>query len=136
MSVVGNIELQLFKVFNPSCGCCLDLGRIQGNRGRNVFFNNDNLYLPLRQNGILPMTKIKRIHYDKQMIEKNNFFKTMPSNSIKDEIKTTIIPDNDDNLSKFSNAPMVSIGIGQNMGGGKLPVSLTGLLSDRKLNRF
>ena len=136
MSVVGNIELQLFKVFNPSCGCCLDLGRIPGNRGRNVFFNNDSLYLSLRESGIVPMTKIKRIHYDKQMQERNNFFKTMPSNSIKEEIKTTIIPDNEDKFSRFSNAPMVSVGIGQNIGGGKLPVSLTGLLTDRKLNRF
>lgn len=60
-SVVGNIEMQLEKIYLHSCSVLIDLGLFPGNTGRNIFFNNDTLYTKLRTMGILPITKIKRI---------------------------------------------------------------------------
>ena len=61
MSVVGNIELQLERIYRHSRAVLMDLGSFPGNTGRNIFFNSDTLYAKLRDMGILPMIKIKRI---------------------------------------------------------------------------
>lgn len=39
----------------------LEIGNYILDRGKNIFFTNDKLYLPLKKFGLLPFTKIKRI---------------------------------------------------------------------------
>jgi hypothetical protein len=41
--------------------CFLKLTEIDSQNGKNIFFNNDNLYLKIRDQGYLPFTKLKRI---------------------------------------------------------------------------
>ena len=39
----------------------LKIGKFGLEKGHNIFFTNDYLYLPLKKSGLLPFTKIKRI---------------------------------------------------------------------------
>ncbi len=64
-SVVNNVELRLTDIFR-SKNCFLKIGSLPSNRGHNIFFNNDQLYLPLYNNNQLPFIKLKRIIQDKQ----------------------------------------------------------------------
>ena len=58
--LVTNGELMLTKWF-PNYKCFLTIGNIPSNHGLNVFFANDELYTLLKNNGLLPFTKLKRI---------------------------------------------------------------------------
>jgi hypothetical protein len=58
--VVSNGELMLTKWF-PNHKCFLKIGNIPLNHGHNIFFNNDALYIPLKKNGLLPFSKLKRV---------------------------------------------------------------------------
>jgi hypothetical protein len=58
--VINNFELKMvnwFKTYN----CFLKIGNFKLQNGHNIFFTNDELYLPLKNNGLLPFTKLKRI---------------------------------------------------------------------------
>jgi hypothetical protein len=46
-----------FKTHN----CFLKIGGSPLNRVNNIFFTNDALYFPLKNLGLLPFTKVKRI---------------------------------------------------------------------------
>jgi hypothetical protein len=46
-----------FETYN----CFLKIGNFVLERGHNIFFTNDELYIPLKNFGLLPFTKIKRI---------------------------------------------------------------------------
>lgn len=39
----------------------LKIGNFGLDKGHNIFFTNDNLYVPLKKSGLLPFTKLKRI---------------------------------------------------------------------------
>jgi hypothetical protein len=56
--VINNFEIKMLQWFETK-DCFLDLVPYNGNR--NIFFDNDRLYLSLKKNGLLPFTKIKRI---------------------------------------------------------------------------
>ena len=58
--VVTNGELMLTKWF-PNHKCFLKIGNMPLNHNHNIFFNNDKLYIPLKNNGLLPFTKLKRV---------------------------------------------------------------------------
>jgi len=58
--VVSNGELMLTKWF-PNHKCFLKIGNMSSNYTCNIFFNNDPLYIPLKNNGLLPFTKLKRV---------------------------------------------------------------------------
>lgn len=58
--VVNYYELQMLQYFD-SKDCFLKLTEIDSQNGKNIFFNNDNLYLKIRDQGYLPFTKLKRI---------------------------------------------------------------------------
>jgi len=60
MAVVSNIELKLMHIFH-SKDCFLKIGKIPNHKGKNIFFNNDALYVPLVQSGLLPFFKLKRV---------------------------------------------------------------------------
>jgi hypothetical protein len=58
--VINNFELKMvnwFKTYN----CFLKIGNFKLQNGHNIFFTNDELYIPLKNNGLLPFTKLKRI---------------------------------------------------------------------------
>ena len=59
MDVVNNIELKLCDIF-PSKDCFLRIAKIPSHRGRNIFFDSDQLYTKLRSAGVLPIIKLKR----------------------------------------------------------------------------
>ena len=58
--VVTNGELKLTQWF-PNHKCFLKIGNMPLNHNHNIFFNNDALYIPLKNNGLLPFTKLKRV---------------------------------------------------------------------------
>lgn len=58
--VVTNGELMLTKWF-PNHKCFLKIGNMPSNYNHNIFHNNDPLYIPLKNNGLLPFTKLKRV---------------------------------------------------------------------------
>lgn len=60
MAVVFNIELKLMHMFQ-SKDCFLKIGKMRNHKGKNIFFNNDALYIPLMKSGLLPFVKLKRI---------------------------------------------------------------------------
>lgn len=59
--VVHNGELMLTKWF-PNSKSFLNIGNIPSNINRNIFLHNDELYTPLRNNGLLPFSKLKRLY--------------------------------------------------------------------------
>lgn len=60
MAVVSNIELKLMHIFQ-SKDCFLKIGKMTNHKGKNIFFNNDELYVPLMKYGLLPFVKLKRV---------------------------------------------------------------------------
>jgi hypothetical protein len=60
MAVVSNIELKLFHIFHTK-DCFLKIGDFYNHKGKNIFFNNDALYIKLMRAGLLPFFKLKRI---------------------------------------------------------------------------
>jgi hypothetical protein len=67
--VINNFETEMTNWFS-SKKTFLNLGNFELNKFQNIFFTNDKLYLPLKKFGLLPFTKIKRLH----LIILNNFF--------------------------------------------------------------
>jgi hypothetical protein len=59
--VINNGEIMLTKWF-PSQKCFLKIGNIPSNHGRNIFFHNDGLYIPLKEAKLLPFSKLKRYY--------------------------------------------------------------------------
>lgn len=130
MSVVGNVELQLFNLFRPSCAVVLNLGTFPGNTGRNVFFNNDQLYIELREMGILPITKLKRLDQDKIA---NNKMKTSPHTTINSGFNHST------SFNSATPAPSMAVMKAKEqtpIKRGVLPTNMTGLLEDRNIHRF
>ena len=64
LSVVSNIELKLTHIFKMK-DCFLKIGNIYHNKDKNIFFNNDELYIQLMKTRLLPFIKLKRIIGDK-----------------------------------------------------------------------
>jgi len=60
MDAVYFYELQLFNYFENR-DCFLKIGNFPSQVGKNIFFNNDFLYVKLRDSGLFPFTKLKRI---------------------------------------------------------------------------
>ena len=58
--VVKYYELKMMEYF-LSKDCFLKLTNMACLNDKNIFFNNDNVYLKLRKNGLLPFTKLKRL---------------------------------------------------------------------------
>lgn len=58
--VIINFEVKMTNWFSTHKSF-LKIGHFELNKGQNIFFTNDTLYLPLKQSGVLPFTKIKRI---------------------------------------------------------------------------
>ena len=58
--VIHLYELQLINQFMYK-DCLLQIGNLSTHKLLNIFFRNDNLYLYLHKNGLLPFIKIKRI---------------------------------------------------------------------------
>ena len=63
MDVVTNIELELANIY-VSKDCFLKIAYYKDHTGRNVFFNNDELYNLLQRANVLPFQKLKRILRD------------------------------------------------------------------------
>jgi hypothetical protein len=57
--VVLNYEVNMTEWFSTH-KCFLKIGNFELERGHNIFFTNDKLYLPLKKTGLLPFTKLKR----------------------------------------------------------------------------
>jgi len=64
LSVVSNIELKLTHIFKTK-DCFLKIGNLYYNKDKNIFFNNDELYIQLMNTRLLPFIKLKRIIGDK-----------------------------------------------------------------------
>lgn len=60
MDAVYYYELQLFNYFTNR-DCFLKIANFPSQVGKNIFFNNDFLYVKLRDSGLFPFTKLKRI---------------------------------------------------------------------------
>ena len=60
IDVINNFELQMTNWFKTH-NCFLKIGGSPLHRGNNIFFTNDALYFPLKNLGLLPFTKVKRI---------------------------------------------------------------------------
>jgi hypothetical protein len=60
IDVINNFELQMTNWFKTH-NCFLKIGGSPLNRVNNIFFTNDALYFPLKNLGLLPFTKVKRI---------------------------------------------------------------------------
>ena len=58
--VVLNYEVNICDWFK-NMKTFLNIGNFDFNKNKNIFFNNDQLYLPLKNTELLPFTKIKRI---------------------------------------------------------------------------
>ena len=58
--VIDRYELKMPSFFNGT-DCYLKIGKVTGNMGRNIFFENDRFYKKLQISGLLPFTKIKRL---------------------------------------------------------------------------
>lgn len=65
LSVVSNIELKLINIFKTT-DCFLKIGNLYYHKGKNIFHNNDKLYIQLMKSGLLPFFKIKRATGDKR----------------------------------------------------------------------
>ncbi len=61
-AVVRNIELNLVETFKTK-DCFLNIAYISSQKGKNIFFNNDDFYKKLLKYRILPLIKIKRLLY-------------------------------------------------------------------------
>lgn len=59
--VITHFELNLADWFTTHKSF-LTIGNFGLQKNHNIFFNNDELYLPLKKKGILPFTKVKRIN--------------------------------------------------------------------------
>ena len=57
---VSQYELKLLDYY-PNRDCFLKIAYLPSQKGNNIFFNNDFLYIKLRDSGLLPFTKLKRI---------------------------------------------------------------------------
>jgi len=68
--VINNFETQMTDWFS-SVNCFLKIGQIPMNIKKNIFFTNDKLYLPLKNNGLLPFTKLKRKNIHLKTCENN-----------------------------------------------------------------
>jgi len=66
LSVVSNIELKLMNIFQTK-DCFLKIGKFYHHKDKNIFFNNDRLYIQLMKHGLLPFFKLKRVTGDKTM---------------------------------------------------------------------
>ena len=64
LSVVSNIELKLTHIFKTK-DCFLKIGNLYYHKDKNIFFNNDELYIQLMKTRLLPFIKLKRIIADK-----------------------------------------------------------------------
>jgi len=64
LSVVSNIELKLTTIFKTK-DCFLKIGNLYYHTDKNIFFNNDELYIQLMKTRLLPFIKLKRIIADK-----------------------------------------------------------------------
>mgnify|MGYP001109155490 CR=1 FL=1 len=60
-SVIMNYEIRLTDVY-PNHKNFINTREFPDHKGKNIFFNNDYLYQNLKQNGLFPFTKIKRMH--------------------------------------------------------------------------
>ena len=60
IDVINKCELEMINYFNTS-DCYLKIGNFPSNRNKNIFFKNDFLYDKLKNNGLLPFTKLKRL---------------------------------------------------------------------------
>jgi hypothetical protein len=60
MDAVTYYELRLVDYY-PNRDCFLKIAYFPSQKGNNIFFNNDFLYIKLRDSGLLPFTKLKRI---------------------------------------------------------------------------
>jgi hypothetical protein len=58
--IILNFEVHMTDWFSTHKSF-LKIGHFELNKGQNIFFTNDSLYLPLKKSGLLPFTKIKRI---------------------------------------------------------------------------
>ena len=58
--VINNFEVVMTDWFSTRKSF-LGIGNFELEYGHNIFFTNDELYLPLKKSGLLPFTKIKRI---------------------------------------------------------------------------
>ena len=58
--VISNYELNMCSWFKD-IKTFLNIGNFDSNKGKNIFFHNDRLYIPLKNTELLPFTKIKRI---------------------------------------------------------------------------
>lgn len=61
---VMQMEIPMVKWFAPNCGVFLNLVSTGLNEGRNIFFQNDEIFRPLQHSFVLPIDKIKRIQQD------------------------------------------------------------------------
>ena len=130
MSVVGNIELQLYKLFRPACGAVLNLGTFPGNTGRNVFFNNDSLYSHLREIGVLPMIKLKRIEADKLATPRKTLSShfTINQGFSLSTSTNSVVSNADMSIMKSKERTPIKRGV--------LPANLSGLLEDKAIHRY
>ena len=66
LSVVSNIELKIMNIFKTK-DCFLKIGNFYYNKKKNIFINNDKLYIQLIKSGLLPFFKLKRLIGDNRM---------------------------------------------------------------------
>ena len=71
LSVVSNIELKLTNIFQTK-DCFLKIGNLYYHKDKNIFFNNDELYIQLMKHRLLPFFKLKRITGDTNTNAKSN----------------------------------------------------------------
>lgn len=60
MDAVFRYELNLFNYF-PNRDCFLKISHFPSQRSKNIFFENDFCYFKLRDTGLLPFTKLRRV---------------------------------------------------------------------------
>lgn len=58
--IIDNFEKKLVDIFER-IDCFLPIAYIQGNRGKNIYFNNDSLYQSLVSSGGMSIVKLKRV---------------------------------------------------------------------------
>jgi hypothetical protein len=61
LDLVTNAELMLTK-WVPNNKCFLNIANIPSNNECNIFFHNDDLYTILKNNNLLPFSKLKRLY--------------------------------------------------------------------------
>jgi len=71
LSVVSNIELRLTTLFKYH-DCFLKIANYYGHHGKNIFFNNDKLYIILVKLRLLPFFKLKRNDLPRQLLKNIN----------------------------------------------------------------